>query len=221
LLAAVALKGSPAMVLGYYVGGRVLYVLTTALLLRTQFLHRSFTRRWGPEGGFLRFRSIVSVVMNHDAACFIVLCWTSRDVLPRTSLPQWAAWTAGGALILGGFLVKFWAVATIGKNSYFWEAFFFPPQDREYSVSGPYRWFMNPMYTVGYLPCYGLALAFYSVDGLLAAVFAQATILTMCALIEVPHTRALQNASRASARSGLSATVRLPLPQRNAEPSEE
>lgn len=211
----VAAYGSPWAVLAYYVGGRLLYILTTAILLRTQFRHRSFTRRYGAEGGFRRFRAIVSVVMNHDAACFAVLCWMSRGGLPAGSVPTWLAWTVGGVLIVGGLGVKFWAVATIGSGSYYWESFFAPPQDREYSVSGPYLWFVNPMYTVGYLPLYGLALALFSVDGLVAAVFAQATILALCALVEGPHTRALRNAAaRSSVRTGLGVPLRLPTPVR-------
>ncbi|MGH2668454.1 MAG: methyltransferase, partial [bacterium] len=51
----------------------------------------------------------------------------------------------------------------------------------------PYRFLKNPMYTVGYLQTYGLALLTGSMPGLVAALFAQAAILLFYLLVEKPH----------------------------------
>src|SRR6266576_522781 len=62
------------------------------------------------------------------------------------------------------------------------------PRGLEIAVgAGPYRWLKNPMYTVGYLPVYGLALATASLVGLVAALFDQCAILTFYHLVEKPH----------------------------------
>jgi hypothetical protein len=43
------------------------------------------------------------------------------------------------------------------------------------------------MYTIGYLPTYGFALLMRSLPGMIAAVFAHATILAFYLLVEKPH----------------------------------
>ena len=51
------------------------------------------------------------------------------------------------------------------------------------------------MYTIGYLPTYGLALILRSFPGLIAAVFSQAAILSFYFLVEKPHFRRLHRSS--------------------------
>src|SRR5205823_10694441 len=55
------------------------------------------------------------------------------------------------------------------------------------TIAGPYRWLRNPMYTVGYLQTYGLALLVASLPGLVAAVFSQGAIVAFYRLVERPH----------------------------------
>ena len=61
--------------------------------------------------------------------------------------------------------------------------------------TGPYRFISSPMYTIGYLQTYGLALILRSLPGLIAAGFLQATILTFHVLIEKPHFQRLHRSS--------------------------
>jgi len=62
-------------------------------------------------------------------------------------------------------------------------------------ATGPYRFISSPMYTVGYLQMYGLALMLRSFPGLIAAGFSQVAILTFYFLIEQPHFRRLHRSS--------------------------
>ncbi len=189
-----AVFATPPAVVAWYVAARLTYILWVSLALRAQFRRRVFTRRLGAEGGYRRFRAITTILMNHDAASFAVLCWVGRGTLDTTLTPA-ADIAFGVFLIVGGLFVKAWATATLGSGAYYWRSFFVPQQSGRYSVAGPYRWFVNPMYTVGYLPLYGLALALHCWDGLIAAAFAQACILALCVLVEEPHNRALRDAA--------------------------
>ena len=63
-------------------------------------------------------------------------------------------------------------------------------------TTGPYRWFRNPMYTVGYAHAYGFALAFLSWPGLLAALCDQVAILVFHLAVERPHVKAVYLAER-------------------------
>jgi len=88
-------------------------------------------------------------------------------------------------MVVGG-LTKFWAAVTLGDRAYYWYNFF-TTERAPLNTRGPYRFLKNPMYTVGYLPLYGLALFTMSLPGLVAAVFDQAAILMFHRWVEEPH----------------------------------
>ena len=173
------------LVLAYHLISRLAYVFYVGYALRSQERTGLFTRRWGPEGGFRRFRRIAAFVMNNDGVSFAILCMVTWDSL--TLPPLRSALIAVGAflMVLGG-LTKFWAAATLGERAYYWHNFF-TTESAPLNTRGPYRFLKNPMYTVGYLPLYGLALFTMSLPGLLAAAFDQAAILAFYHGVEKPH----------------------------------
>lgn len=173
------------LVLGYHLLSRLAYVLYVGYALRSQERSGTFTRRWGPERGFRRFRRIAALVMNNDGVSFAIVCIVSWDTL---SLPLLrSVLIAAGAffMVLGG-LTKLWAAATLGDRAYYWHNFF-TTERPPLNTRGPYRFLKNPMYTVGYLPLYGLALFTMSLPGLLAAAFDHAAILAFHRWVEKPH----------------------------------
>jgi protein-S-isoprenylcysteine O-methyltransferase Ste14 len=172
----------------YAVASRLAYVLFVGIALRRQERHETLTRRHGVEGGFRWFRRIASVLMLNDGGAFILLCVVTRDTL-GLDLPRAAAIALGAALVVLGVWVKVWAAATLGGKAYYWYNFFEPPpvSTRAPVLAGPYRFLANPMYTVGYLQTYGLALITGSLPGLAAAALAQAAILVFYRAVERPH----------------------------------
>ncbi len=174
-----------------FLASRLAYVLFTGLALRAQDEEAWFTRRWGPEGGFRRFRGVVLTLMHNDTVTLVLVSWTSRGTI-NGSLPPWADPYLGILLLVAGIAIKTWAVRTLGGGAYFWRSFFIPPEKSRYVVAGPYRWFANPMYTVGYAPAYGVALLLRSVPGLIAALVAQSLVLVLNAWAERPHTERMR-----------------------------
>ena len=137
------------------------------------------------KAAYARFRRRAAIVMYHDAVMFVALCILTRGTL---DLPLPLAWQiAGAALVIVGVAVKLWAAATLGADGYYWRDFFQPDTRSAPITAGPYRWLKNPMYTVGYLQTYGLALLVASLPGLVASAFAQATIVAFYRIVERPH----------------------------------
>jgi len=121
-----------------------------------------------------------------------VLCLVSANTL-RVGLPRGLEIAVGAVLALVGVATKVWAAATLG-DGYYWHNFFAPDERVVPNTAGPYRWLRNPMYTVGYLPVYGLAIATSSAFGLAAALFDQCAILAFYHLVEKPHFERLRQA---------------------------
>ena len=173
------------IVLAYHLASRLAYVLYVGLTLNRQDRTAYLTRRYGAEAGFWRFRRMAAFVMANDAVSFGVLCLVSANTL-RVGLPRGLEIAVGAVLALVGIATKVWAAATLG-DGYYWHNFFTRTDRIVPKAAGPYRWLKNPMYTVGYLPVYGLALATASLVGLVAALFDQCAILTFYHLVEKPH----------------------------------
>jgi protein-S-isoprenylcysteine O-methyltransferase Ste14 len=161
-------------------------VLYIGFVLTRQHDTGYFTRRYGAEKGFRRFRSVASALMSNDGLAFVVLCLVSRDTLGVLASPDWRI-AAGTLLVLLGVSTKVWAAATLGAKAYYWHNFFAPHERVVPTTTGPYRFLKNPMYTVGYLHTYGFALATGSLFGLIAALFDQAAILVFYWRVEKPH----------------------------------
>lgn len=175
-----------AIGLGYAIASRLAYVFYVGLALHQQERTRYFTRRWGAEGGFRRFRKVASLLMANDAVGFVAACVLGWQTLPG-ELPRGAMVVSGTVLVIVGVATKVWARATLGGDAYYWANFLIETPPVIAARAGPYRFLRNPMYTVGYLHTYGLALVTASLPGVVAALFDQAAILAFYRLVEKPH----------------------------------
>jgi protein-S-isoprenylcysteine O-methyltransferase Ste14 len=155
------------------------------MLLREK-RQRRFTSRYGVEGGYLRFRRAAATLMNLDAVAFILVCVLTRGTFGLLEPPALRI-SVGVIAVLVGATTKIWARKTLGSAGYHWRDFFYPPEPATVQAAGPYRWIKNPMYTVGYLHAYGLALIFDSAPGLILAAFMQVAVLTFNHIVERPH----------------------------------
>lgn len=171
----------------YAILSRVAYVLYVGFALRREELY-------GPSGDFRRFRRRASFVMNNDAVAFVALCLATRNTV-RLPMPVAASIAVGAALAIIGVGTKLWAARTLGRDAYYWRNVFEPESAGEPVWSGPYRFVSNPMYTIGYLQTYGLALMLRSLPGLCASAFAQAAILIFYFVVEKPHFERLHRSS--------------------------
>jgi protein-S-isoprenylcysteine O-methyltransferase Ste14 len=174
------------VVLGCHIAARLAYVGYVWVALTRQEQDGWWTKRWGIEGGFDRFRRGASLVMAIDAVSFVALCLVGSGTLPAV-LPRGAAIAIGVVLVLLGVGTKLWAAATLGDKAYYWYNFFTPAAPVVRASAGPYRYLKNPMYTVGYLQTYGFALITASLAGLIASVCDQAAILLFHWRVESAH----------------------------------
>lgn len=180
------MTGEPLALFAYAILSRLAYVLFVGWTLRRE-------EGAGAEA-FRRFRRRAAWVMNHDAFAFILLCVLTRNTWTVPLSPVLTA-GVGAALVIVGLGIKLWAARTLGSDAYYWHNFFDPDQAIGPVASGPYRFTSNPMYTIGYLQTYGLALMLRSFPGIIAAGFSQVAILAFYYLIEKPHFQRLYRSS--------------------------
>jgi len=181
-------------IFAYAILSRMAYVLFVGSALRRQERNGVHTEPRERAEAFRRFRRAAAVIMNHDAFVLVVLCLATRNTW-HLALPAVATVTVGALLVVIGLGTKLWAARTLGSDAYYWHNFFDPEAAIGRVSSGPYRFISSPMYTVGYLQTYGLALILRSLPGLIASVFAQVAILAFHYLVEKPHFERLHRPS--------------------------
>jgi protein-S-isoprenylcysteine O-methyltransferase Ste14 len=182
----VAVVGSVPLAKAWFVASRLAYVLFVGFSLRAESREGALSRREGPEAAWWRFQARAARLMVGDVIAFGALCMVTRGTFAIPG-PPWYGLAAGILLVVLGVGTKAWATAHLAEGSFYWRDFFLPAEHRSRSVSGPYRWLSNPMYTVGYFHAYGFALLVGSSSGMGGAAFAQLAILLLAALVERPH----------------------------------
>jgi isoprenylcysteine carboxyl methyltransferase (ICMT) family protein YpbQ len=191
-------QGPLALVYGLF--ARLAYVLYASFELRAQSLRLGLEDREVAESRHEKFHRRVLRFQNVDGIAFASICLATRSTLGWDNWEP-AFFATGVALILVGFGTKAWAVRCLGTSSYTWHDFFVPKDRFEPCRTGPYRYFKDPMYTLGYLQTYGIALVCDSWYGLAASLFAQASILIVNEAVEKPHFRRLCSAVVEPAKS--------------------
>jgi protein-S-isoprenylcysteine O-methyltransferase Ste14 len=169
---------------------RLAYVVGTGYLLVQQDRHQFYTRRHGIEGGFARFKRDTTILMIFDTGSFILLNLLTIDTMDLP-LPRWSLVVIGAAIGVTALSVKAWATRILGPRAYYWYNFFEPAEPVKWVPRGPYKYLDDPMYSVGYLQTYGLALMCSSLWGLIGAAFMQISIFVFNAVVEKPHFLAL------------------------------
>ncbi|HVR87076.1 MAG TPA: PEMT/PEM2 methyltransferase family protein [Planctomycetota bacterium] len=181
------------LALVYFTVARLSYVLYVSFELRAQSLRLGVEPRDSAEARHADFHRRVLRLQNLDGIAFGSLCIATRSTISWDGW-EWAFMSAGALLIAVGVGTKAWAVRCLGLSSYTWHDFFVPKERFEPCRTGPYRFFTDPMYTLGYLQTYGIALACGSWYGLAASLFSQASILIVNEQVEKPHFRRLCSA---------------------------
>ena len=184
---AILASGSVELAIAWFAVSRLTYMGYAAFMLRRAPRGDDAMPIHEREAAWRRFSKRVSWLMDNDAVAICTLVVATRGTLD-VGMPWWVAIVSGTGLCVIGITVKTWASTHLPEGSYHWRDFFVP-EGTHFAATGPYRFFANPMYTLGYAHAYGVALAWLSFPGILAAAFAQATILGLNAFVEQPHFR--------------------------------
>jgi protein-S-isoprenylcysteine O-methyltransferase Ste14 len=186
IFVAIARLGDRTAVLAYVAAALLAHYLHLFVALRPEGLSQALRRRFGPDAAFGTFKGALATTLFHFWAS-IALCMkvTTREEI--FALPSALLIGFGTLLGLAGAVARVWAVYLIGVDSYYCRDFFYPASTEEFRRSGPYRYFSNPMYSLGYTAGYGPCVAAGSWEGVAAMAIGQLLVYVFYFVIEKPH----------------------------------
>ena len=162
------------------------YVLLFGLFARGPWESwaQALIRKHGEEEGFARGEALLAVVFCLNGLSTGYMCSVGGGL---EFVPRPLALALGAVLFAIGLGTKVWATRIVSLDTYYYRDMFLGRQLGDFKAEGPYRVFRNPMYGIGHLHGYGLAIATGSLPGLLAVALNQACIWAFYALVEAPH----------------------------------
>jgi protein-S-isoprenylcysteine O-methyltransferase Ste14 len=176
--------------------GVAIACFVAALALRFGFLFASFTprgvasrlsARLGVERGHAAYSMALDFLLFAQRASFIALVVaTARDASGPFG---WMLQGLGFLLVPVGVGATVWAARVVGLDAWYYRDLFTGSRSVSLESDGPYAFFPNPMYTLGPLAGYGLALLALSPLALFAAGVSQALLFAFNELVEQPRLR--------------------------------
>ncbi len=168
----------------YFLFSEVLYIGFIMLVLSKDGYRHWFVKKWGDENeGYLVFEAILGFLFFHNAFSLgFVASSTAGDfsVIDNKDL----LFILIAIPFIAGFIIKIMAAKVVSIDIYYWKDMFLGRRICDFVVSGPYKYFSNPMYGIGQIQAYAAALWYGSGYGLLAALLNQSLIFTFYLLFE-------------------------------------
>ncbi len=87
-------------------------------------------------------------------------------------------------LFIFGFIIKIWAAKAVSIDIYYWKDMFLGKKISDFVETGPYKYFSNPMYGIGQIQAYAIAIWYGSKHGLIAALINQTLIFLFFYMVE-------------------------------------
>ncbi|EME40692.1 hypothetical protein DOTSEDRAFT_74291 [Dothistroma septosporum NZE10] len=136
---------------------------------------------------WLLFRRVVDLILMSDFTAFVLFAFANGGRPDNEKLAMTVGrWVGGWALILFNLWVKLDAHRVVGDFAWFWGDFFFLI-DQDLTFDGVYDLAPHPMYSIGYVGFYGIAMLAASYKVLFISIIAHAAQLAFLAIVESPH----------------------------------
>jgi len=168
----------------YFILAEILYLGFISSVLPENGLRHWFMRKWGDEKkGYRAYETILGFLFFHNGASIGYIASSSPGTLFNID-DRGVIFLFLPILIAFGFIIKIWAAKVVSVDIYYWKDMFLGRKICDFAVTGPYKYFSNPMYGIGQLPAYATAIWYGSRLGLAAAFLNQFLIFSFFFLVE-------------------------------------
>lgn len=175
---------NPTLAFSYFLVSEVFYLGFITIVLSKDGLKHWFIRKWGNENdGYLAFEAILGFLFFHNAVSIGYVASSSPDNL-FDFINKDRLLIIVALMFITGFIIKIYAAKVVTIEIYYWKDMFLGRKISDFVISGPYKYFGNPMYGIGQLQAYATAIWYGSKFGLIAALLNQILIFSFFYLIE-------------------------------------
>jgi protein-S-isoprenylcysteine O-methyltransferase Ste14 len=160
----------------YFLISLIIYIGFISFVLKKNGYRHKFIKYFkSEEKGYLAYEGILGIIFLNGALSIGYVASSSPGNL-FNFINKWLLLAIVVILFATGFIVKIWAAKVTSIDIYYWKDMFLGRKISNFVVTGPYKYFSSPMYGVGQLQGYAMAIYYGSVYGLIAAILYQSSI---------------------------------------------
>jgi len=167
----------------YYSISEILYIGFITLVLSGKGMRHWFIKKWGERKGYSTYETWIGFLFFHNAASIGYVASANQGILFHFMNKE-VLFVITAILFIGGFVIKVWAAKVVTIDIYYWKDMFLGRKISDFVMTGPYKYIHNPMYGVGQIPAYAVALWYGSTYGLAVAFLNQFLIFSFYFLVE-------------------------------------
>ncbi|HEY3430230.1 MAG TPA: methyltransferase [Cyclobacteriaceae bacterium] len=170
----------------YFVGSTLVYLGFIFLVLPQHGLRLQLIDRLGEENAYKYYEGFLAFAFFHNGASLTFISQSSMGTGFWGDASQFLILVIVGILFIVGLGVKIWSAYVVGIPIYYWKDMFVGRKVSEFVESGPYKYLSNPMYGVGQLQVYAIAIYYNSVYGLIFGAINQLLVFVFYFITERP-----------------------------------
>lgn len=171
------------LAISYFIISEALYLGFITIMLPENGLRYWFINKWGEKNGYLAFEAILGFLFFHNGVSIGYIATSNPGVLFNFIHRDLLLIIVAIAFICG-FTIKILAAKAVTVGIYYWKDMFLGKKISDFVITGPYKYFKNPMYGFGQLPAYAVAIWYGSAYGLIAALINQLLMFSFYYLVE-------------------------------------
>lgn len=170
----------------YFVFSTLVYLGFIFLVLPEYGLRLKLMERLGEEKAYLYYEGFLAFAFFHNGASLSFISQSSIGSGFLENVPQVIVLASVIFLFVVGLVVKIWSAYVVGIPIYYWKDMFLGRKVCDFVVTGPYKYFSNPMYGIGQLQVYAIAIYYNSIYGLVFGAINQALVFLFYFAAEKP-----------------------------------
>jgi hypothetical protein len=152
--------------IAYFVLSTIAYLGFIFLVLTERGLRLTLIEKYGEENGYRIYEGILAFSFFHNGASLTFISQSSAGS-GLSDPPVLVLTIVAVILFVIGIVVKVWSAYVVGIPIYYWKDMFLGRKISDFVVTGPYKYLSNPMYGIGQLQVYAIAIYYNSVYGLI------------------------------------------------------
>jgi protein-S-isoprenylcysteine O-methyltransferase Ste14 len=172
------------LAVSYFLISEALYIGFITLVLSKNGLRHWFIRKWsGEHRGYLAYEAALGFIFFHNASSIGYIVSSTQGNYPYL-IHKELLHIILAIMVVFGFLVKIWSARAVSIDIYYWKDMFLGRRICNFVETGPYKYFNNPMYGVGQIQAYALAVWYGSMPGLIAVSLNQLLVFSFYFMVE-------------------------------------
>ncbi len=172
--------------IAYFVCSTFVYIGFIFLVLPEHGLRLKLMERLGEEKAYLYYEGFLAFAFFHNGASLSFISQRSVGSGFLENVPQVIVLATVIFLFVVGLVVKIWSAYVVGIPIYYWKDMFLRRKVSDFVVTGPYKYFNNPMYGIGQLQVYAIAIYYNSIYGLIFGAINQLLVFLFYFVVEKP-----------------------------------